>query len=193
MKKLFLLGVVMVVSSTGCASASAFLSITESCSNTTMPLVDRGLTSIRCVTLDSAQPVPQEIKTTETFNHSFEHVWDRSLDFFLENDISISTIEKDSGIIVSENFRLGLNLAANWLDCGSYQDQNNLIQWATQNRRGILTSYNISIRPATDGVTLRVRLHPGTASYDSLDGEINGLTCYSNGSFEQLMFDYINR
>lgn len=124
-----------------------------------------------------------EIVTTRSYARSFEQTWHAVVRFFAERNLPIRTIDRSSGIIYSEP----LDFPADWLDCGDYP-------LATiESRQGRFNVF-ISTDPISKAVKVRV-----TATFSATlrsGGVVTSesrrpLTCYSTGTFERLLLDYL--
>ena len=68
-----------------------------------------------CATAPLVVPVERSVETTK----SKEQVWANLIEFFASNNISIKTIEKDSGIVYAERTFSGAGGLREWADCGA--------------------------------------------------------------------------
>lgn len=68
-----------------------------------------------CASLPDAVSVERTAQTTK----SKDIVWSNLIEFFASENISIKTIEKDSGIVYAERSISGANGLSEWATCGS--------------------------------------------------------------------------
>lgn len=132
-------------------------------------------------------------KYTETTS-SYDEVWDKVIDFFATNNISISTIEKSSGIIVANNVLFGA-------DNLSIEDKMGVIgnpqAWFVmpynKNTRPISVQCSLNIRVSKindDKVSININIGniTGRASKHTMYGDITGLArFYSTGVLEETL------
>lgn len=65
-----------------------------------------------------APKVGVEIKPVPV-NNSFTKTWDAVIDYFATASVPVKTLERASGIIITEDMRVGLADALKWGDCGA--------------------------------------------------------------------------
>ena len=74
-----------------------------------------GVVSYSCTPVKYAIQGSYQPATSVVTSKSFDNVWNNVIDFFAENNLPIEILEKDSGLIVSNNIKVGDNLVT-WED-----------------------------------------------------------------------------
>ncbi|MCP4598278.1 hypothetical protein [Neptuniibacter sp.] len=90
--------------------------------NTSMfrPLVVVAISSLLTVGCTANKPKQvATFDTSETFQASKDEVWGKLVRFMSTNQLGISTIEKDSGLLVINNQNVAQNLLSSYCDSGS--------------------------------------------------------------------------
>jgi len=134
-------------------------------------------------------PIPQDIENSKTFSSSFDKVWTATVQTFAELNLDIATIEKDSGIIVSNYFLISneeryIHKAKNeYCDCGT-------AELLTEHYRKV--KFNVFLKElAGESIEVRVnavfenRTSRPTGGLDSVN------SCVSTGKFESEIFKLI--
>lgn len=87
------------------------------------------------------------IRYTETTS-SYDEVWDKVIDFFAINNVSISTIEKSSGIIVSNDFVIGKSYISSEDKMGLIENPNAwfVMPYGSKNTSPISLQCSINVR-----------------------------------------------
>lgn len=112
-------------------------------------------------------------------NYDVDSLWNGVISFFAENNIPIKTLEKDSGIIISEWMALA-SVDSQDLDCG---------------QPGLAMAYEkygkftITIRPA--GSQRQILINSQYQQRRVWDGRAFYATCYSRGALEQKIKELI--
>ncbi len=137
-------------------------------------------------------PVQRDIDTGRIVDKSYDEVWEGVIDFFASNNINIQTIEKDSGIIVSEPMKVphlgvikgmviynGIEIC----DCGE-PGLNQLTYFYMK--------FNVFVKRIDEDTTsIKVNAQfPGTY-YNALLKVAGTWDCASTGNMEQLIIDSI--
>ena len=63
-------------------------------------------------------PSQYQFDNYRSFDTSMDDIWTETVEFFAENNLPISTIERDSGLIVSDNLRISMAEFYRYADCG---------------------------------------------------------------------------
>ena len=143
--------------------------------------------SLLVLTACATAPAQYQFDNSRSFEVGLDEVWPEVVNFFAENNLPISTVERDSGLIVADDLRFSMAEFAQYADCG----QSPL---ATEsNARG---SVNLFVRErSTDGSTLTVNTRfqvyrevgtPGTTIYGA-----SYVDCVSNGTLENAIMERI--
>ena len=91
-----------------------------------------------------APPAPREASEVEA---SIGHTWDAVIDIFAERNIPIRTIERVSGLIVTDPVALSPGLGQEWADCGTVNDSPSFPDYA---------AYHVLVRGDTVRSTIKV-------------------------------------
>ena len=131
-----------------------------------------------CASLPTAGPVERTVQVTK----SKDVVWDNLIEFFASKNISIKTIEKDSGIVYAERTTSSAGGLSEWTDCGSSGLD-------TPVRQGLdLNVFVREIGTASDpktSVTVNARFTEMRRNF--WDDSIGSFDCSSRGVLEQLI------
>lgn len=126
-----------------------------------------------CATL----PTDHSVTKTKTYAASKDAVWTELVRFFAQNNISIKTIEKDSGVIFAETQNIaGTSIA----DCGKPD--------AFTIETGRVGNFNVfaSERNAATEVTINTAF---TASHRDMNNIVKPFPCNSTGQLERMIFN----
>lgn len=119
------------------------------------------------------------IENTATIALSQDVVWSNLVEYFAENNISIKTIERDSGIIYAERSISGPGELASLASCGSAFGSAPI---------ATTLDMNVFVRPTTDGtasrVTVNTRFHQVQAN-GFTNGATSTVACNSLGQIER--------
>ena len=114
-----------------------------------------------------------------TTSEDYDALWSGVIELFAHNSIPILTLEKDSGIIVSEWFVLARSDAAT-IDCGS---------------PGIATAYEthpkLTVTVAPTGTTRQIMVSGRYKQRRTFDRDTFFATCYSRGEMEHNLKEII--
>lgn len=117
-----------------------------------------------CTACYSYRPPAPPVPSTEIqVRASFARTWDAVIDLFAEQNISIATIERASGIIVATPGYLGepFEKVVSYADCGSYAK----IPYVASR-----VGYNVRVKGDSSRSTLRVNAVFQSANARALDG-----------------------
>ena len=130
------------------------------------------LLSACTVTPPTSAPAPAE----KVVRAPVDVVWPQVVAFFANNSIPIQTIEKASGLIVSQPLELSPSQRAAWIDCGRFGEKQMTVLSAT-------VAFNVFVRPEGDSTAIRVNT---ALSHTSAEAGIQTIpaSCVSNGHFE---------
>ncbi len=106
-----------------------------------------------------APPAPREATEVQA---SMGHTWDAVIDIFAERNIPIRTIERVSGLIVTDPVSLSPGLGQDWADCGTVNNTPTSPEYA---------AYNVLVRGDTVRSTVKVTAR---WTYGAGDGASNG-------------------
>lgn len=124
---------------------------------------------------DPAPPAPRPPTPTGV---GYDAAWNAVIAYFAENSVPIKTIDKASGLIVTEVQRVAQPNEYAW--CGWTVVLSHRTEGKTVARRPDAASYNVLVRPTQDGKSnLRV-----TATW-SASAAAQSFSCISADSFEQ--------
>ena len=145
------------------------------------------LALISCV--GSPAPAQYQFDNSRSFDASMGDVWEAIIEFFAANNLPISMIERDSGLIVLDDLRFSSDEEFNqYADCGvAAGDMGNLRQDSG------IGNMNLFIRERSTGnaeVSVNTRFHllreVQTNMYLS-----KWFECVSTGALESVIFDRI--
>jgi hypothetical protein len=124
-------------------------------------------------------PMQKNIQNQNQYNYSYDLVWDAVINYFADNGLSIKTIEKSSGLIVTEYYKTK-NIDEDIVDCG------------TVTAGGIINDgeYSFNVRVTKSGEIVVVKINTFYNAKFVFIGE-NIIHCQSTGALEQKIFDYI--
>lgn len=135
------------------------------------------LTMSACATA----PTVYNVQNSRTVGASKDVVWERVVEFFAMNNLSIKTIEKDSGIIGAERMIAAPSrngMIGSWASCGS-----ELLMTPV----GQTADLNVFVRPVAAGVTVSVNTRFSESR--SFDGPPVSVQCNSTGELERMILD----
>jgi hypothetical protein len=138
-------------------------------------------------------PVQRDIDTARIVDKSYDEVWEGVIDFFATNSINIQTIEKDSGIIVSEPMKVSnqgklikgiiLNNGISICDCG---------EPGLNQLTFLYMKFNVFIkRIDKDRTSIKVNTQFTGNYYNALAKVAGTWDCASTGNMEKLIIDSI--
>ena len=143
------------------------------------PLVIIAALCISC----AAPPVVTEFDDSVTLEHDYDAVWSAVIELFAERSWPIETIEKDSGIIVTERLKLnvGLEEMAKYADCGKDILGESRLPWTVK--------FNLFAKKGSAGETI-VRINAGFRSLEVAGGTAP-VDCASKGYLEAQLFEQL--
>lgn len=118
-------------------------------------------------------PAPRMIEAEDQIHAGFETVWTALVSSLAERNVPIKTIDKASGIVVTEEMAVR-NGDNNYCDCGG----NGI---ATEDRRA--ASYNVYVKRVTDEIC-SVRVNARFYSIVSFGSTASRKECVSTGQIE---------
>ena len=162
-----------------------------------------GVVSYSCTPVKYTIQGSYQPATSFVTSKSFDYVWNNVIDFFAENNLPIEILEKDSGLIVSNNIKVGDNLV-------TWEDENGklvnpdswfVLPYYNVSGRTVVggtatCSFNVRVRELEDGnIKIQINLHNVVGYYIiewfnsfSLKKEVVETTipqeCKSTGKFE---------
>lgn len=116
-----------------------------------------------------------------------DEVWPEVINFFAENNLPISTIERDSGLVVSNNLRFSAVEFAQYADCG----QEALA--VESNRTGSVNLFVRERSPDSASVTVNTRfqIFREVGTRGSLIYGAANVECVSMGTLENAIIERI--
>lgn len=129
-----------------------------------------------CVSACATAPQQTSFQNTKTVASSFDEAWDTAISYFAENNVSIKTLEKDSGIVVAEAGTVPYQALLELADCGTQPLASNYNGGAT---------YNVFVREASAGTIVQVNAKFLLSYFDRTQGGLTTTECFSKGIFEQ--------
>ena len=159
---------------------------------TRLPLTTTGLAlAAACATVipPAEPPPPSDLYVPGSFDQN----WQGVVEFFADSRIPIQTIDRSSGLIISNRFQLSPELVERWVDCGKASSGGSTIARlrAVNNFPTILADFNVLIRQRGDSTAVRVNL--GMTGTARSPGGIVDLRCVTNGGFEEALHQYLLR
>jgi len=131
-------------------------------------------------------PAPAPVRQPQAVAASFEKTWNAVIDILGDNNIPVTTIDKNSGFVVAERASIPStskadhDFAMTLADCG--KGSTGLTFPPTTAR------YNIVVRPVADGATVKA-----TATYRRIVGSLGAANCSSRGTFESQLESEIKK
>lgn len=133
------------------------------------------LAAAACFAIASATaPKAHEVRRQSTIKASFDEAWDAVIDVFANRSIPVATLEKDSGLIVSE-----WGSVIGWesvRDCGS--------PGIAVVKRDV-GKFNVRVKRVAEGVKVTVNSH--FKQVRDFDGIVSEEQCNSTGQIEELV------
>lgn len=136
-------------------------------------------------------------KYTETTS-SYDEVWDKVIDFFAINNISISTIEKSSGIISANDVVIGKSNLSVEDKMGVIENRNAwfVMPYSSKNTKpvSVQCSLNVRVSEMKDG-KVSIAINIGNIMGKVITSNLAGLMIYpssnfqSTGVFERTLLD----
>ncbi len=125
-------------------------------------------------------PAVIEIENSRTIPQTKDQVWSNLVEYFASSNITIKTIEKDSGIIYAERmFGRGYSIV-DLADCGA--DPMAVPASAT-------ADLNVFVRERPGGVTTTVNARFHQQRVSAWDNSISSVDCSSLGTIERTILD----
>ena len=131
-------------------------------------------------------PADRDIDNAVTVNQPYEKTWQRATEYFANNNIPISNIAKDSGLIATD-YKLGAS--STFIDCGTvgtyeaFGDKNlNLNILVKENTP---TTTDVRVNVFGTGRVVQTNLYGTTV------GAGKAIDCVSTGALEDDLIDYI--
>ena len=134
------------------------------------------------------KPVEHKFDRTIEIDKSYDAAWIGIIKYFSSKNIPIKTIEKNSGIIVSDNLSISLLKDEQNFDCGKFSKKDAIGNFYTGK-----ASFNIFIE--------QLGLKKSKITINTV-AEINHLqqgigytqfSCYSTGNFEKSLIEFIKK
>lgn len=128
-------------------------------------------------------PAYRQVANSRELTLSYDVAWQRTIDWFARNNTPLKTIDKASGIIISEpDLKCSVG---EYLDCGGGYEA--CIDG--------LISFNITVQKNQDA-SLSIRINSFPTAFVSAvhfggGGVVSRQKCYSNGKIEKTILDYI--
>ncbi|OGU40590.1 MAG: hypothetical protein A2X61_08785 [Ignavibacteria bacterium GWB2_35_12] len=129
----------------------------------------------------SSYTPPQNYKfdNQKNFNHEFDFIWSKTLDFMMLNNLPLQTIDKVSGIIQTSSVLIPSDLRSIISDCG-------LIGMVKDPTYADYFSITVKINPNKSVFINCVFSNKPLQEYYS------NLTCVSKGTLEKYYYDYLD-
>ncbi len=128
-------------------------------------------------------PQTYSFEKSRKFDASFDDVWEGVISYFAENNISIKTLEKDSGLVVAENDHFPAGELTKYADCGTNSMVTNA--YAT----GKINVFIRAVGPDTTKIQTNAKFIQTAQS--SWDRSTIVTPCNSKGTLEQAVLDSI--
>lgn len=142
-------------------------------------------------------PKAVEFDKSRTYNQSFDEIWTKLMQLIATNNIKLKTIDKDSGILISEDNKIlgaedkpktgqGL-LLTKYCDCGT---PGGLIQ---NDYASFKSNFTIIVIKDKQGTTVTMNTHYTIRRVAQLAGSQDILQCESTGLSEKYLLDYLDK
>ena len=140
------------------------------------------LAAALAVTACAAPPAYIPIDKSRTVALTKDEAWSNAVEYFASGNITIRTIEKDSGIIYAERmFGTGSDVSQ-FADCGAPGMSVPI---------GATVDLNVFVREAGDGVNVTVNARFSQQRQSAWDKSISSVECSSLGVIEERILDAI--
>jgi len=168
--------------------------------------------------------IPPNISNYENkkdFHASYDQVWEGVISYFAENNISIETLEKDSGIVVAKKMIANSNAVKEMFDTGYMKSETCSVEntyenptfvgiinptYVTRHWRHVSSDETI-ISESQNPVNCRLNVKFNVfvrksikkvtvifnLNIETVDADNSNIVAVSNGIFERSFFDYIGR
>lgn len=136
------------------------------------------LVAVPVLLVSCAGPKIYQFENSWETQATFDDAWSATVQVFAERQWSIQTLEKDSGIIVSE--WLGIERDKSYCDCGSS---------GLSVVRGREVKFNVFIN--NDGDPPRITINAKFREHRMFDYQTYTVACNSKGAVEQLVSNHI--
>ena len=132
-------------------------------------------------------PAQYLFDNSRSFDAGMDEVWPEVINFFAENNLPISVIERDSGLVVSDDLRFSASEFAEYADCG---------EEALAVDRNPSGSVNLFVRErssdsATVTVNTRFRVYREVGTRGSIFYGAADIECVSKGALENSIIERI--
>lgn len=124
-------------------------------------------------------PASYNVVNNRVVPESKDVVWERVVSFFATNNLSIKTIEKDSGIIAAERMISSPTTSGGilgWADCG-------VNAMAPARSQGI--DLNVFVRPQGQATQITVNTRFNEVRFNTLTSMVEDVPCNSTGLLEE--------
>jgi hypothetical protein len=138
------------------------------------------VTALCLATAACIHPPPEPPAPKDVFIQApFDSVWQAAIAYFADSRISIETIDKESGLIVSRRFLLDHELTKEMLNCGA----DGMSEIAKERSTRAYADFNVFLRRTGDSTAVRVNVG-GVADASTLMSGRTVVRCVSTGTFE---------
>jgi len=164
-----------------------------------------GCLALSSCTVHKVIPISEDYydpKTIET-TASFDQVWDKVIDLFAQNGLSIKVIDRTSGLIVAER---GLLPSTIELDPGKLKNPKAYavspkVRYATRDKPlyyELTGEWNVRLKKSDKGTVISINISNVEGKYVAYDDHSNAIvytkhcpTCRSTGAFEENISNFI--
>lgn len=130
----------------------------------------------------AAPPALIPIDNSRTLGISKDEAWANAVEYFATGNITIRTIERDSGIIYAERMFGSGNEVAQFADCGTA---------GMSVPTSTTVDLNVFVREAGDGVNVTVNTRFSQQRQSAWDNSISSVECSSLGVIENRILDAV--
>ncbi len=140
------------------------------------------LTCLGMMLLVSCAAAPKQYIFDKELNiqNDYDKVWSAVISFFAENSIPVKTLEKESGLIMSES----QTFPESWVDCG----KGSFIEVKSPT----IGVFNVFVRELDNG-KVKVQVNVTYRCNFTYKDASRQVTCNSTGEFERIILDYVRR
>ncbi|MXX07242.1 MAG: hypothetical protein F4122_09880 [Gammaproteobacteria bacterium] len=132
-------------------------------------------------------PRQYQFDNSQSFDASMDEIWPEIIEFFAENNLSISTLERNSGLVAVDNLRLHILEFDRYADCQGMQGS--LLEVVADDNR---TDLNVFVRErSTDGTTMTVNTRFQVFIEGTWLSSGGWQSCVSKGTLENAIFEQI--
>lgn len=131
-------------------------------------------------------PPPAPVPVDHYARASFDSPWNAVIEFFADSRVSIETIDKASGLIVSRQFTIPKERIREWVVCETHSMGTPMVEHPNLQ---VVADFNVLVRPRGDSTAVRINaVTTGRVVAGTLTSNVE---CNSSGRFEAMLYERI--